>query len=682
MSALMQALRHWAQATPDRLALDPLDGPPLAWAALPARVADLAAELALRHSGGQPVALKLDHGLDAAVLELALMEAGVPVLSLPTFFTPAQQRHALEAAGAGWLYEQPHAPHRLDHPARPLPPGTARITFSSGSTGQAKGVCLSADHMLTVAGSVVQVLGADHAGRHCALLPPGILLETVAGFLATMLAGGTYACPAQVLAGLGDPFRPDFLTLARQLVEWRATSLILVPEYLAGLVSVLEATGLRLPDLTLVAVGGARVPLALIARAEALGLPLRQGYGLTECASVVSLQQPGDPAGCAGQPLAHMRATLADDGEIVLHGPLCLGTLDAPREPGPLATGDIGRIDQAGRLWIEGRKSSLIVTSFGRNIAPEWVEEVLLAQPAVMQALVYGDGLPFPQALLVPRTPDADLSAAVAAANALLPDYAQVAQWREVAHFTPQNGRLTGNGRLKRSAIAATWLDREPDFFTTLEDATVRQRIAFLSVPQVRAGLAGTISRATYLSYLQQAFHHVSHTVPLMQEARSRLGDRPDLLAALDEYIEEETGHEEWILNDIAAAGGDAVAARASQPHPATKAMVDHAYARIRGGDPVAFFGMVYVLESVSVALASQGASAVAERLGLPPEAFSYLTSHGALDQSHMKFFARLVNGLESDADRQSITTMAQQVFGLFGAMFAAIEMEGADALA
>jgi len=682
MSGLLQILRQWAAVAPERIALDPHDGPPLAWGSLAGKVAALAGELAVRHAGGQPVAVKMDHGISAALLELALMEAGIPVLSLPNFFTPAQQRHALEAAGAGWIYQGGTECRTLDYALRPLPAGTARITFTSGSTGQAKGVCLSADHMLTVARSVVTELGQEHAGRHCAILPPGILLETVAGFYATLLAGGTYSCPGQEQVGLANPFRPDFALLAQRLAEWRITSLILVPEYLAGLVAALDALDLRLPDLTLVAVGGARVPLPLIARAEKLGLPVRQGYGLTECASVVSLQRPGDPAGSAGRPLAHMQASLSDDGEVILDGPLCLGTIDQARQPGPLHTGDLGRLDAEGRLWIEGRKSNLIVTSHGRNISPEWVEEALLAQPAVMQAMVYGDGRPFPEALLVPRSPDADLQAAIAAVNAGLPAYAQVGDWREVAHFTPQNGRLTGNGRLRRSAISALYCDSDVDFFTTLEDATVRQRIAFLSVPQVRAGLAGTISRQTYLSYLQQAFHHVSHTVPLMQETRSRVGDRPELLAALDEYIEEETGHEEWILNDIAAAGGDAAAARASQPHPATKAMVDHAYARIRGGDPVAFFGMVYVLESVSVALASQGASAVADRLGLPPEAFTYLTSHGALDQSHMRFFANLVNGFSRDEDRQSVLTMAREMFGLFGGMFAAIEMEHADAVA
>ena len=682
MTALLDAVRKWASVLPEHLAIDPITGRPILAATLVRRVEELAGQLRDRHPNGRPIALSMDHCADEVVLELALLEAGIPVLSLPSFFTGQQLRHATSAAGATCVYRDGLQPDPIETSAVPLPAGTARITFTSGSTGDPKGICLSADHMLAVAASVVERLGPQHAGRHCALLPPGVLLETVAGFFATIIAGGTYVCPPQELVGLGDPFRPDFALMADRLAAWRIRSLILVPEYLAGVVKALESSGASLPRLTLVAVGGARVPIRLLERARAVGLPVRQGYGLTECASVVSLQEPGDPDGCVGRPLNHVEASVAPDGEILVDRPLCLGTIDKPQARGPLHTGDLGRIDEAGRLWIEGRKSNLIVTGFGRNISPEWVEQALLAQPAIAQAMVHGDGKPFPEALIVPATPDADLHAAVETANLSLPAYARIARWREVAHFTPQNGMLTANERLRRREIAARYLAPEPDFFTQLEDATVRQRIAFLAVPQVQAGLGGTIGLDTYLAYLEQAYHHVRHTVPLMQEARAQLGTRPDLVAALDEYIAEETGHENWILSDIAASGGDPDLARANAPHPATQAMVDYAYDRIRAGDAIAFFGMVYVLESVSVALATRGASAVAQQLGLPPEAFSYLTSHGALDQSHLRFFADLVNRLDDDADRRSIICMAQDIFGLFGAMFAAIEMEPADAFA
>jgi acyl-CoA synthetase (AMP-forming)/AMP-acid ligase II/pyrroloquinoline quinone (PQQ) biosynthesis protein C len=680
MTRLLEAIRAHAENTPERVAIDPVAGPPIKYGALPQRVEDLSLTLP-GLCGGGPVGLQLDHGAKEALLELALLESGRPVLSLPRFFTDAQRGHALEASGSTRLFTGENAPG-LFSPSSPaaLPTGTARITFTSGTTGNPKGVCLSADHLLMVAEEVVRAVGSEHAGRHLALLPPGILLETVAGFFATILAGGTYVCPPQALAGMADPFRPDFALMARRIAAWRITSLILVPELLAGLVAALEAGGARLPLLTLVAVGGARTPPALIERAQALGLPVRQGYGLTELGSVVSLDDGRAERGSVGRPLRHIGLSIAADGEVLLDAPPALGTLCGRLFERPFPTGDIGRLDADGRLWIEGRKSNVIVTAHGRNVSPEWLEELLLAQPAVAQAFVYGDGLAFPEALLVPAASGSDLAAAVASINAGLPAYARIAAWREVAHFTPQNGRLTGNGRLQRATIEAAYLP-EPTFFTALEDATVRERLRFLAVPQVRAGLAGTISRETYIGYLAQAYHHVRHTVPLMQEARVRLRHRPDLLEALDEYIAEETGHEEWILSDIAAAGGDADAVRRSRAHPAAQAMVDHAYSRIREGNPVSVFGMVYVLESVSVALASRGAGAVAERLGLPPEAFTYLTSHGALDQAHMRFFEALVNGFEDEADKAAVRDMAREIFGLFGAMFAAIEMETADAL-
>lgn len=684
MTLMIDTLRRYAATHPERIAIDPAGiGAPISYAGLLGQVEAMAATLRTDFPDGAAVALQRDHGAATTVLELALLEAALPALSLPRFFTAEQTRGALTASGIAAVFEDGEGFRRRKATPAPLPEGTARITFTSGSTGDPKGVCLSAAHMLQVAGSIVATVGTHHAGRHLALLPPGILLETVGGLFATMLAGGTYVCPPQAALGLADPFRPDFAAMLDAIEHQRITSLILVPEYLGGLVREMARNGRRLPLLTLVAVGGARVPPELVELAQSLGLPVRQGYGLTEFGSVVSLESEHPVGlGSAGQLLPHVTARIADDGEIMLAGPQCLGTIGHPCAGGEYATGDIGRIDAAGQLWIEGRKSNLIVTSYGRNISPEWVESALVMQPEILQAMVHGDGLPQPRALIVPTHADADIAAAVARANSRLPEYAQVAAWQEVGHFTPMNGQLTGNGRLRRQAIAAHWLAGELSFSKQLEAATIRDRLRFLAIPQVQAGLSGTISLTVYRNYLAQAWHHVRHTVPLMQEARAGLAHRPELVAALDEYIEEETGHDEWILSDIAVAGGDADAVRRSAPAPATAAMVAHAYETIRGGYPVAFFGMVYVLESVSVALASQGAGAVAEKLGLPPQAFTYLTSHGALDQDHLVFFANLVDGLQADEDRVAIVQMAREMFALFGGMFAGLDLEVSEYVA
>ncbi|TVV74462.1 AMP-binding protein [Sphingomonas solaris] len=688
MTRLVETIRAHGGARPDAVAID--GGIPVTWRALADTLPDMAAALATRFDPARPVGLRIDHGMGETLLDLAFLEAGVPTLALPSFFTRAQAAQALHAAGAQALLSGPvgivdgipsAAVSAIHGPAVPLPPGTARITFTSGSTGHPKGVCLSLEHMLTVAGAVVDTLGSHHAGRHLPLLPPGILLEGVAGLLATMLAGGTYVAMPQADAGLADPFRADLARMLAAIENRAVTSLILVPEYLAGLVGVMTATSARLPRLSVVAVGGARLNPDLLASARAVGLPIRQGYGLTECGSVVTLDD-GTAAGMGsvGASIGANAISVAEDGEILIDGPLFLGTLDAPRGPGALATGDIGRIDAAGRLWIEGRKSALIVTSFGRNVSPEWVESVLTAQPAIAQAMARGDGRAMLDALIVPASPTADIHGAVAAANASLPVYARVGQWRAVAPFTSASGLLTGNGRLRRAAIDAAHPYRETHmtqpFFDRLVAATAPAQMRFAATPQLRAGLAGDISSADYIAYLIQAYHHVRHTVPLMREARARLDNQPEIVAAFDDYIAEETGHEQWILDDIERAGGDRIAAGRSTPAPATHAMVDHAYRTIREDNPIALFGMIYVLEGTSIALASQGAGALQHRLGLPDDAVRYLTSHGALDQDHMTFFARLMNRINDPVDQEAIIAMADAMFGLFGALFAGIELE------
>ncbi len=221
-------------------------------------------------------------------------------------------------------------------------------------------------------------------------------------------------------------------------------------------------------------------------------------------------------------------------------------------------------------------------------------------------------------------------------------------------------------------------------FFQRLAAETQSERQALLSTPQIRDGLAGRISLDTYVAYLTEAYHHVKHTAPLMLEARARMDEaHAPFREALDEYIAEETGHEAWILNDIRNAGGDADAARDGEPRGATRAMVEAAYDQVRNGNPMGFFGMVFVLEGTSVALATQGARAVQASLGLGRECFTYLNSHGALDISHMQFFERLMDRVQDPSDQAAIVDMARRMYRLFADLFRAIphEQEAAHAV-
>jgi pyrroloquinoline quinone (PQQ) biosynthesis protein C len=219
-------------------------------------------------------------------------------------------------------------------------------------------------------------------------------------------------------------------------------------------------------------------------------------------------------------------------------------------------------------------------------------------------------------------------------------------------------------------------------FFEELQARTAPARAELLAIPVIRDCLAGRVTREQYLAFLAQAYHHVRHTVPLLMACGSRLSDAQGWLrVAIARYIAEETGHEEWILSDIAASGGDPAAVRASAPAPATELMVAYVHDYVARRNPVGLFGMVHVLEGTSQAIATHAAQAMRQGLGLPPEAFTYLTSHGALDQEHVRFFAGLMDRLESPADREAIAHVAGMVFRLYGDIFRALPRSGAPAL-
>ena len=212
------------------------------------------------------------------------------------------------------------------------------------------------------------------------------------------------------------------------------------------------------------AVGGAAVGAPLIHTAQALGIPAGEGYGLSEGASVQTLNLPGiDGAarpGSAGRVLPHARLRVAADGELEVAGSLFSGYLgEATPLPRWWPTGDLGRIDDDGFVHVLGRKKNVLITSFGRNVSAEWVETALRTDPAVAHAVVFGDGQPALCAVLWPQqsaTGDAALQAAVDAANATLPDYARIARWtRGRAAFDAGSGLATANGRPQRNAI---WL--------------------------------------------------------------------------------------------------------------------------------------------------------------------------------------------------------------------------------
>jgi long-chain acyl-CoA synthetase len=455
-------------------------------AEIQAEIATLVARLERSHV----VAVLADNSPAWVMADLACLQGAHIHLPLPGFFSPGQMAFILAQTAADTLLtDQPERIGALDlgftitgtwqgltlmrRLVAPvdMPAGTVKISFTSGSTGTPKGVCLSAEGLDDTARAVHARLADLPLNRHLAVLPLALLLENVAGVQVPLRRGATVYLPSLADLGWRGMAGFDPAALHATVDRLKPASLILVPELLKAWSMYLGHTGQQLPGgLNYVAVGGARVDPALLQRARACGLPAYQGYGLTECGSVVSLNRPGDDANDVGRPLDHVRIHL-DQGEINIAARAFLGYLgDADSCPdaaqpatagvGPgaarfFATGDLGEFTTDGHLKLAGRKKNLLINAFGRNISPEWVESVLLVQGAISQAVVIGDAQAFLSAIVVPAAGagNDDLVRAIAAANTSLPDYARIGRWLAVAPFNAQNGLATGNGRPKRSAI-------------------------------------------------------------------------------------------------------------------------------------------------------------------------------------------------------------------------------------
>jgi len=421
--------------------------------ALEARVERLAQALSRARPRPRVLGLLADNGPDWVIADLAAQKAGVVLVPLPAFFTAAQLAHAVGASGMDALLGAPlpgFAPageleglpfHRRSAAAPEFPHGTAKLTYTSGTTGAPKGVALSAAQQTAVAGALAEATAGIGLRRHLCLLPLAVLLENVAGVHAPLRAGMEVCVPPLAEVGMRGSSGFDPAACLAALGRWQPDSVILLPQMLAALCAALEHGVPPPASLKLAAVGGAKVSPALIARARALGVPAYEGYGLSECASVVALNLPGaDRPGSVGRPLRHARVRIVD-GEIHVEN---------------LATGDLGRIDADGFLYVEGRRKHVLITSFGRNVSPEWPEAELLAGRAIAQAAVFGEARARLCALIVPAphaTREA-VDAQVRAANERLPDYARIGAWLHADEpFTPQNGFATANGRARRDAL-------------------------------------------------------------------------------------------------------------------------------------------------------------------------------------------------------------------------------------
>jgi long-subunit acyl-CoA synthetase (AMP-forming) len=439
-----------------------------------ARVTALAADL---RSQPQTIGIYAPNGLDWVIAQLACALAGKIVVPLPTFFSPAQLGHVVRDASVDLILATNYTTAAAAQSGVPtnvididrtgaglsdVTDGFGQIIYTSGSTGQPKGVRHESGQITWSAAALAAATGATEKDTYLSVLPLPLLLETICSiFIPAML--GAYAHFDTAMAEQVGQGNARGISTAFE--RRKPTTSVVVPQLLKQWVGELQAANSRAPDsLRFVAVGGAPVPRQVADKAWTLGIPVHEGYGLSECCSVVAVNRPGERcADTVGRPLSELNVSI-DDGEIVVDGPsITDGYLGQGPARRPWRTGDLGSIDRNGFLTIHGRKDSLIVTSFGRNVSPEWIETMLLGDLRIAYCAVVGHGEPSLTAVIVPsalgeswcaNASHKDLLDLISGCCSGAPEYAVPRACLVVSFQEALKNQLLTNGRPARKRIA------------------------------------------------------------------------------------------------------------------------------------------------------------------------------------------------------------------------------------
>lgn len=463
MSIIIDAVRQHAEKQPTQVAIA-FDDHVITYA-------ELWIEVCLYHeiikaSHCHTLAIALDNSKAWVLADLAAMMAGLTIIPIPSFFSQSQTEHILKTADVDLILQTTNVAPGDEWSTYPSElPGVyafkrtvdgmsqnAKITFTSGSTGQPKGVVLPQAVIDTTSRGIVAALAPLEPQRHLSVLPLATLLENIAGLYAPLLHGSSIRLPSEKTVGLSGASL-DVERFTRLLNTEQADSMILVPQLLTALTTLVEFGLIANHSFKMLAVGGGRVSEHLLQKSSDLGLPVYEGYGLSECCSVLTLNLPGaHKPGSVGKPLGHAKLRVNDHGELEVKQPVMTGYLRAePLSSDWYATGDLGYIDADGYVFITGRKKNLFITAFGRNVNPEWMEAALTQHAAIAQAVVYGEAKDHNLALLWLRfeTNEEQLEQLIEAVNTELPDYAQVHRYKVMTGAVPECLQ-TDNGRLKR----------------------------------------------------------------------------------------------------------------------------------------------------------------------------------------------------------------------------------------
>lgn len=436
----------------------------------------------LQSLGVKCLALEADNSPEWAIIDLACLACGIIIIPVPAFFTDAQKEWVRASASVdaqiggelmvGWLrHDFPFGrlqTRQITAPT-PLPAGTAKITYTSGTTGEPKGVCLSQEGMFWTAQTLARALQNINSQKHLVTLPLSILLENLCGIYIPMLLGAqTVVLPSAQIGFAGSSqFNPS--QFFHVLMKWHPQSLVLVPELLRALLHLHQQIPESTQSLRFIAVGGGKISTQLLALAGQSGLPVFEGYGLSECGSVVALNLPdAAKAGSVGKPLPGIKVSVDASQQLYVNSPAnALGYLGTEPPSQNVATGDLGKVDEEGFIYLHGRLKNIQINAFGRNFSPEWPEAEAMACSAVRRIVIFGEGLRRNVALVDVFEGQQELAREqLQALSARLPDYARFHRLLFTSVLSSPD-MFTANGRPRRSAI---WHSLKQDILTCSEE--------------------------------------------------------------------------------------------------------------------------------------------------------------------------------------------------------------------
>lgn len=461
--------------------------------------------LAVRHIGEELQTRDIRHAVIYAdnspawvILDLACLYAGITCIPMPVFFSPEQCLHLIENVNPDMIlcgeplnllpenYVAGEEVEGLDYQVF-IPRqrsaeryGSAKITFTSGTTGSANGVHITKVQINNLLGALAQTVAVEDGQSSLSLLPMAVLLENVAGVYLSLLKGGQHSCPSAQQRGLLGSSRMDSQQFITCLVKYQPKALVVTPALAEVIVNACLKGALSPELFQFIAVGGSRTPRRVLEIAQSIGLPLYEGYGLSECGSVVSLNtQLHCKLGSVGKLLPHIECR-AVAGELQCRGNTSpsywLGEEkhQALRtEKSWCPTGDLGYVDNEGYLYITGRKKNVIINSYGRNITPEWVEALAEPYSAIDRLVLFGDAKGFCVALVCSSEDEVIVEAAIQALNQQLPDYAQVLNWTSINLSPLSHPQLfTLDGGPRRALIAKRFHKQITEMYSNVQPNT------------------------------------------------------------------------------------------------------------------------------------------------------------------------------------------------------------------